>query len=60
MPALMQAAAAAGRSGNALWSLTSRRRPPPSVHRMPSMPHSPITIWRSIGCTCAGVPLTAL
>ncbi len=60
MPALMHAADAAGRSGNALWSVTSRRSPPPSVQMMPSTPHSCITIWRHIGCTCAGVPFTAL
>jgi hypothetical protein len=60
MPALTQAAAAVGRSGNALWSLTRSRRPPPSVHTMPSTPHSRTTISFSIGCTCAGVPSTAL
>ena len=59
MPALMQAAAAAG-GREALWSLTSSARPPPSVQMIPSMPHSFITISRSIGCTWAGVPLTAL
>ena len=60
MPALTQAAAAAGRSGKALCAVISRRSPPPSVHRIPSRPHSFITISRSIGWTWAGVPFTAL
>ena len=61
MPALMQAAAAAWQVGEGLVVASpAARSPPPSVQMMPSRPHSFTTMSRSMGCTWAGVPLTAL